>query len=153
MKKTVQIKNKKAYHDYEILETWESGISLLGSEVKSIRAGTVNMSAGWVHLTDELELLLENISISQYDKATLTNHEPTRPRKLLMHKKEIIKIANKMQSASLTLIPLKFYERKSLIKLQIGLARGKKKYDKRESDKKLTAKKEIAATIKKHNAS
>ena len=110
-KQAIQIKNKKAYHDYEILEGWECGISLLGSEVKSIRLGNVNLGGGWVHISDRLELELENVHIGQYEKATLTNHEPTRRRKLLMHKKEIIKISNKMQSTGATLVPLKLYEK------------------------------------------
>ena len=140
-KQAIQIKNKKAYHDYEILEGWECGISLLGSEVKSIRLGNVNLGGGWVHISDRLELELENVHIGQYEKATLTNHEPTRRRKLLMHKKEIIKISNKMQSTGATLVPLKLYEKKSLIKLQLGLAKGKKPTIREKATKRLQLKK------------
>jgi len=152
IKKTIQIKNKKAYHDYTIVETYEAGISLLGSEVKSIRNGKANLSGGWVNITEGLEMQLENIHISQYDKASLENHDPKRRRKLLMHKKEIIKISNKTHNSHFTIVPLKIYETRSLIKIQIGLAKGKKNYDKRESDKKSTAAKEIAASMKKHNS-
>ena len=129
----------------------EAGISLLGSEIKSIRQGKISLGEGWIVLTQNLEAILEGVHINPYEQASFMNHEPLRRRKLLLHKKELIKLSNRLQSGGMTLVPLRVYETRSLIKVEIGLVRGKKSFDKRESDKQSSAKKEIAVALKRHN--
>lgn len=148
----IEIKNRKATHNYIIMERFEAGISLLGSEIKAIRQGKVSLGEGWVDISADLEIQLENVHIGKYKQASLFNHDPLRSRKLLLHKKEIISLANSIQSKGFSLVPLRLYEKRSLIKVEIALAKGKKHYDKRESDKKASAKKEIASAIKKYNS-
>ena len=136
-KKTFKLisKNRQAYFLYNILETYEAGISLLGTEVKSIRAGRVNLKDGYVFIRDS-EALLSNVHISPYKgSGSYFNHDPLRIRKLLLHKKEINKLIGKTQEKGLTLVPIKMYFKGSRIKLQIGLGKGKKLYDKRETVK------------------
>lgn len=148
----IEIKNRKASHNYTIVDKIEAGISLLGSEIKAIRQGKVSLSEGWVSLSNNLEAYLEGVHISEYKEASFLNHEPLRSRKLLLHKKEIIKLSNSVQSKGAALVPLRLYEKGSLIKVEIALVKGKKYHDKRESDKKQTAKKEIANAIKNKNS-
>lgn len=131
----LEINNKKAYFDYEILETYEAGIVLTGTEIKSIRLSNVNLKDSYA-LVRNNEVFLLNMHISEYKEGNIFNHNETRTRKLLLHKKEIFKIRDKISLDGLTLIPLKLYFKGSNIKILLGLARGKKMYDKRESIKK-----------------
>ncbi|POZ93315.1 SsrA-binding protein SmpB [Petrotoga halophila] len=129
---TILARNKKATHDYEIIETFEAGISLLGTEVKSSKAGKINFKDSFCKIENG-ELILYNIHISPYSGASIFNHDPERPRKLLLHKKEIRRLRSKVKQEGLTIIPLEFYvNNKGLIKVKIALAKGLKKYDKRE---------------------
>ena len=124
--------NKKARHDYFIEESYEAGIQLLGSEIKSIRGGKVTINDAFVTIKDG-EAFVHNMHISKYEFSNQFNHEETRTRKLLLHKKEIFKLFSKTREQGLTLIPLKIYLKEGLCKLEVGLAKGKKDYDKRES--------------------
>ena len=128
----MEIKNKKAYFDYEILETFEAGIVLKGTEIKSIRAGKANLKDSYAIIKNN-EVFLLNTHISIYEQGNIFNHEETRTRKLLLHKKEIKKLKEKLELNGLTLIPLKLYIKGNYAKIELGLARGKKLYDKRES--------------------
>jgi SsrA-binding protein len=122
--------NKKARHDYFILETYEAGLQLLGSEIKSIRLGKVNLNDAFVSFRSG-EAFVSNMHISKYDFSNRFNHEETRARKLLLHKKEIIKLYSQTKEQGHTIIPLKIYLKDGLAKVEIGLAKGKKDYDKR----------------------
>jgi len=133
-KSSVLAKNRKAFHEYHIEDTYEAGISLLGTEVKSIRDGRANLKESYVKPQGE-ELFLIDCHISPYSHGTSTNHEPTRPRRLLLNKREIRKLIVAVSQKGFTIVPLKFYLRGPLIKLQIGLAKGKQLYDKRETKK------------------
>ncbi len=142
------IYNKKAKRDYEILETLEAGISLLGSEVKSIRMGKINLDDSFV-LPKHGEMFLMNVKITPYQNAKYFGHEETRTRKLLLHKKEIEKWTSKFKEKRLTIIPLKIYfNDKNLIKVQIALCRGKKLYDKRFEEKKKEDQRNIQKALK-----
>jgi len=125
-------RNKKAFHDYEILETIEAGMVLLGTEVKSLRQGKANLKDSYAKIKRN-EVHLYGLHISAYSHATYDNHEPERVRKLLLHKFEIQRLYGKTQEKGFSLIPLKIYFKKSNAKVELGLARGKKLYDKRES--------------------
>ena len=128
----VLAKNKKAFHDYEILETFECGIELKGTEVKSAKEGNINLKDAFCKIENG-ELILYNVHISPYSSANVFNHDPERPRRLLMRKKEIIRLNSKVKKEGLTIIPLEFYVNdKGLIKVKVALAKGLKKYDKRE---------------------
>ncbi len=134
------IKNKKAYFDYEILEEYEAGIILQGSEVKSLRNGQCNVTDAYADIitanNGEEEVWLKNFHISEYKNAGKYNHKPTRERKLLLHKREIKKLIGKIKQKGFSLIPLELYfNNKGLVKLKLGLGRGKSKYDKRETIK------------------
>ena len=153
IKERIEIRNRKASHNYHIMEKIEAGISLLGSEVKAIRQGKMSLSEGWVSLSNGLEASLEDVHISHYKEASLQNHEPVRSRKLLLNKKEIIKLSNRVQAGGLSVVPIRVYEKGSLFKVEIALVKGKKYHDKRESEKKESAKKEIAYAIKNKNFS
>ncbi len=131
----MEIKNKKAYFDYEILESFEAGIVLKGTEIKSIRDGKVNLKDSYAVIKNN-EVFLLNTHISQYKEGNIFNHEETRTRKLLLHKKEIKKIKEQLEVQGLTLVPLKLYFKGEYAKILLGLAKGKKNYDKRESIKK-----------------
>src|SRR4030043_2009075 len=124
--------NRKAYHNYHIQETLEAGIVLKGSEIKSIREGKVNLSDAYAK-PENGELWLYNSHIASYDAARYNTHEPTRPRKLLLHRKEINTLAGKVTQKGLTLVPLKLYIKHGIAKLELGVAKGKKAYDKREA--------------------
>jgi len=124
--------NRKAYHDYHIQESLEVGIVLKGSEIKSIRAGKVNLRDAYAK-PENGELWLYNSHIASYDAASYNTHEPTRPRKLLLHKGEIDSFAGKVAQRGLTLVPLKLYIKHGIAKVELGVAKGKKVYDKREA--------------------
>ena len=135
-------KNRKARHDYHIEETYEAGIVLTGTEVKSVRNSRVNLKDSFARVEGG-ELFLYNMHISPYDPGNRYNHEPLRVRKLLMHKSEIGRLAGKIQEKGYALIPLKIYFKKSLIKIELGLARGKKLYDKRRDIAERDSKREV----------
>jgi SsrA-binding protein len=124
--------NRKARHDYYLLDTYEAGISLVGSEIKSIRAGHVSIQEAYVRIDGE-EAWLIDAHISPYDQANRYNHEPRRPRKLLLHKKEIYRLYDDVRRKSITIIPIRLYLKNGLAKVEIATARGKKKYDKRQA--------------------
>ena len=128
-------KNRKAWHDYHIIESFEVGIELKGTEVKSIRAGNVNLKESFARLLKG-ELYLMNMHINPYDHGNIHNHDPIRNRKLLMHKKQINKLIGKMVPQGLSLVPLSLYFKKKLVKVELALAKGKKHHDKRETIKK-----------------
>jgi SsrA-binding protein len=124
--------NRKAYHNYFILESVEAGIALTGTEIKSIREGRVSLGEGYIK-PEGGELWLVNAHIARYEAGSYMSHEPTRPRKLLLHRQEIRELARKVQERGLTLIPLKIYLKDNLAKVEVALAKGKKLYDKREA--------------------
>ncbi len=126
--------NRKAYHEYEILEKFEAGIALQGTEVKSIRQSKINLKESHVKVINN-EIMLVGCHISPYDFGNRFNHDPLRTRKLLMHKKEIFKLMGKVNEKGLALTALKVYLKKGLIKIEVALVRGKKLYDKRRSEK------------------
>jgi len=124
--------NRKAYHDYYVQDGMEAGIALTGSEIKSIRAGRVNMRDAYVR-PEKGELWLLNTHIARYDASSYMSHEPTRPRKLLLHSKQISNLTSRVKEKGLTIVPLKLYIKNSLAKVEIALGKGKKLHDKRES--------------------
>ncbi len=124
--------NRKAFHDYFVEERFEAGIELFGTEVKSIRQGTVNLKDSYLTISDG-ELFAKGIHISPYEKGNIFNRDPLRQRKLLMHKKEILKLRALSEKEGYTLIPLSLYFKKGRVKVEVGVCRGKKLYDKRES--------------------
>jgi SsrA-binding protein len=124
--------NRKARYDYFLFDTYEAGISLLGSEIKSVRAGQVSIKEAYVRVDGEQAWLID-AHISPYDQANRFNHEPRRPRKLLLHKKEIRKIYDEVRKKSVTIIPTRLYLKDGLAKIEIAVARGKKKFDKRQT--------------------
>ncbi len=124
--------NRKAYHEYHIEDTIEAGIALVGSEVKSVAAGKVSLTDAYCRVENG-EMWVHSMHIAPYDPAARFNHEPRRKRKLLLHKWEIARLGSKAEQKGYTLIPLKLYFRRGRVKLEIGLARGKRKYDKREA--------------------
>lgn len=138
----VAAQNKKAGHDYFILETYEAGIELYGTEVKSIRASAVNMKDSYCFI-EKGELYMSGVHISPYEKGNIFNKEPLRVRKLLMHKKEIMKLFGKVGTEGVTLVPLKMYFKGSRVKVEIGLCKGKKLYDKRDTEAKKQAMRDI----------
>jgi SsrA-binding protein len=140
--------NRKAYHNYFILDTIEAGIALTGSEIKSIRSGRVSLGEAYVRL-EEGELWLVNAHIARYDAASYQSHEPTRRRKLLLHGREISVLAAKTAEKGFTLVPLKLYIKGRTAKVEVGLARGKKRYDKRQSIMRRETEREIGRAIKK----
>jgi SsrA-binding protein len=141
--------NRKAHHDYAILETFEAGIALLGSEIKSVRENHVSLGEAYVR-AEHGELWLVGAHIARYEAASYMGHEPTRARKLLMHRKEIRILEGKLTEKGLTLIPLRMYIKERTAKLEIGLGRGKKLYDKRETIKRREDEREIERTLKTH---
>jgi len=139
--------NRKARHDYHIEEVFEAGLVLTGSEVKSLRDGRANLKDSYGRILKD-EAFLLNAHISPYPAANRFNHDPTRTRKLLLHKQEIRRLAGKVQERGLTLIPLKLYFKNGRAKVELALARGKKLYDKRESLRKKAAQREIERSLK-----
>ena len=140
-------RNRRAFHDYFIDERLEAGLGLLGTEVKSLRAGKCNLRDGYVRIEDR-EAWLENVHISPYPQANLQNHEPMRPRKLLLHRKEIDSLIGKVRQKGYTLIPLRVYFVRNRAKVEVGLARGKRQYDKREALAEADAKREMARAVR-----
>jgi SsrA-binding protein len=134
--------NRKARHDYEIVDSFEAGISLKGSEVKSLRAGKASLVDSFARIKKG-ELYLENCQIMAYDQASYNNHDPRRDRKLLMHKNEIFRLIKKTEEKGLTLVALKLYFKKGRAKVEIALARGKRQYDKKEAIKKRDLEREM----------
>jgi len=145
------IKNKKARFNYEILEKFEAGIALAGTEVKSIRAGKVKIEEAFCNITADYQLELLQMSISPYEFGNIHNHDATRRRRLLMHRREIIRLNSKIKEKGLTLIPVALYFKKDKVKVELGLGRGKKLHDKREILKKRDQKLEIDRAIKNTN--
>ncbi len=143
----MEIQNRKANFDYEIIETFEVGIVLTGTEIKSIRLGKANLKDSYAIIKNN-EIYLLNMHISKYDQGNIFNHEETRTRKLLMHKKEILKLRDRLDLEGSTLIPLKLYFKGSKAKILLGLAKGKKNYDKREAIKKKDIERQLARDLK-----
>ena len=139
--------NRKAYHDYQILETVEAGLVLLGTEIKAIREGRVNLREAYAK-GDGGELWLVNAHISQYSHGNVSNHEPTRPRKLLLHKDQIASLLGSVEQKGLTLVALKLYVKNHVAKVELGLARGRREYDKRQVIAKKEADREMRRTLK-----
>ena len=154
MEKTDNIKiianNKKAQHDYFILEKYEAGIELAGTEVKSLRQGRCNLKDSWCSIVKG-ELFVNGMHISPYDHGNIGSKDPMRVRKLLMHKREINKLFGTLQQQGLSLIPLSAYFKGSMVKLELGLCKGKKLYDKREDAARKTAKRDIDRAMKEQN--
>lgn len=139
--------NRRAYHDYFIDEKYEAGMALTGTEVKSLRSGRVNLRDGYVRL-DHHEAWLENVHISAYERGGYVNHEPLRPRKLLLHAREIASLIGKTRQRGYTLIPLRVYFARNHAKVEIGLARGKRQYDKRQALAAADARREMERALK-----
>ena len=140
-------KNKKAFHDYFITEKLEAGIVLSGTEVKAVREGRLNLKDSYAHIKDG-EAFLLNCHISPYSHGNRQNHDPTRTRKLLLHRKEIRKLIGKTREKGLTLVPLRVYLKRGRIKVELGLARGKRLYDKRETKRLKEMDREARAAMK-----
>lgn len=141
--------NRKARHDYFVIETYEAGIELFGTEVKSLRAGGVNLKDSYCEI-DGGEMFALGVHISPYEKGNIFNREPLRPKKLLMHKREIMKLAGLVSREGYTLVPLSLYFKGSRVKMAIGLCKGKKLYDKRDSIAKRDADRDIERAMKTH---
>jgi len=139
--------NRKAFHDYHLLETFEAGIVLLGTEVKAIREGRVNLRDSFARVEDG-EVFLYNVNISPYSHRGYADHEPLRRRKLLLHRDEIRKLIGKTVEKGMTLVPVRLYYKNGRVKVAVSLARGKKEYDKRETIKRREADRETRAAIK-----
>jgi SsrA-binding protein len=143
-------RNKKAYHEYHILEKYEAGIELFGTEVKSIRAGNINLKDAFCIIKNG-ELFTQGMHVSPYEKGNIFNRDPMRSKRLLMHKKEINRLNARIMQDGLALIPLSAYFKSSRVKLEIGLARGKKLHDKRDSATKRTSERDMQRNIKEKN--
>ena len=139
--------NKKAYHEYYILEKFEAGVELFGTEVKSIRQGNVNLKDAFCSVKDG-ELFARGMHISPYEKGNIFNRDPMRPKRLLMHKREIMRLYGRIKQDGLALIPLSMYFKDSRVKLELGLARGKKLHDKREAAAERSSAREMDRQIK-----
>ena len=147
MKKTVVSTNRKAYHEFHILENFEAGIQLKGSEVKSIREGSVSLKQSYI-VTRKGEAWIKALHIPSYSHTGYDGHDPLRNRKLLLHKREILKIDAKLAEKGLTAVPTKVYFKGGLVKFELGLAKGKKLYDKRASKKKRDVERDIQKALK-----
>jgi SsrA-binding protein len=139
--------NRKAYHDYHLLETFEAGVALLGTEVKAIREGRANLRDSFARV-DNGEVYLYNVNISPYSHRGYVDHEPLRPRKLLLHRNEIRKLIGKTVEKGMTLVPVRMYFKHGRVKVAISLAKGKKEYDKRETIKRRESDRETRAAMK-----
>ncbi len=142
--------NRKARHDYFVLETIECGIELVGTEVKSVRSGGVNLKDSWCSIEDG-EMFVRQMHISPYEKGNVFNRDPLRPRRLLLHKREIMRLFGMVKQEGLTLIPLSLYFKGSRVKVALGLCKGKQLHDKRDDMAKKAANREIERAIKEHN--
>ena len=148
-KTTRQIaENRKARHEYFVIETYECGIELVGTEVKSLRQGAVNLKDAYASISRDGQLWVEGMHVSPYEKGNIFNHDPLRRRRLLAHKREILKWMGQVQQQGLTLIPLALYFKNGKVKVALGLCRGKKLYDKRESAAKRDAERNIERASK-----
>jgi SsrA-binding protein len=141
-KEKVAATNRKALHDYFILETYETGIALKGTEVKSLRQGNANLQDGYALIRNG-EVFLIGMHVNPFEKGNINNHDPKRDRKLLLHKKEIRRLIGKTSEKGLTLVPLRVYFKNNIVKIELGLARGKKSYDKREAIKERETKRQL----------
>lgn len=150
MEKKVISTNRKAYHEYTIFEKYIAGIVLCGTEIKSIRKGAVNLKDGFAKIEDG-EIFLYGVNISPYEQGNRYNHEPERVRKLLLNKKEILKMLGKIKKEKFTIVPLELFLVNGYAKLEIGLAKGKKRYDKREDIAKKSQQRDIQRFIKSKN--
>ncbi len=144
-------RNRKAFHDYTVLERYEAGIELAGTEVKSIRQGTLNLKDAFCSVKNG-ELFVYGMHISPYEKGNIFNRDPVRPRRLLMHKREIMRLYGRIKQDGLALIPLSVYLKDSRVKLELGLCRGKKLHDKRDAAAEKAARRDIERTLKERNA-
>ncbi|MGC7871809.1 SsrA-binding protein SmpB [Desulfosporosinus sp. SYSU MS00001] len=144
--------NRKAFHDYFIEDRIEAGIILTGTEIKSIRNGRVNLKDSYAHL-DNGEIWVYQMHISPYEQGNRFNHDPLRPRKLLLHRSEINKLVGRIQQQGLTLIPTKMYLKRGLAKVELGVAQGKKNYDKRQALAEKESKRDIERALKDRNRS
>ena len=142
--------NKKAYHEYFVDESFEAGIELVGTEVKSLRAGAVNLKDAWCSIVDG-EMFVNGMHISPYEQGNIFNREPMRVRRLLVHKRDILRLFGQMKQQGYTLIPLSLYFKGSRIKVQVGVCRGKKLYDKREDAARRDMKREADRALKERN--
>lgn len=142
--------NRKAYHDYLVEETYEAGIALVGTEVKSLRAGRANLRDSFARVKGD-EVYLHNVHISPYSHGNIANHEPRRVRKLLLHKAEIKRLAGKVAERGLTLVPLRIYFKGNMAKTELALARGKARYDKRRAIAERDAKRDIERALRDRN--
>ena len=140
--------NRKARFEYEIIQTFEAGIALQGTEVKSLRVNRINMSDSYCRINEHLEIFMIHLHISPYEFGNRVNHEPLRERKLLMHKQEIRRLYGQLREKGRTLIPLKFYFKNGNVKVELALVRGKKIYDKRESMKRKDEDREVERALK-----
>ena len=141
--------NRKVRHDFEVLESFEAGLALRGSEIKSIRAGQVSIKEAFVRIDERLEAWLVDAHIAPYDPASRENHDPTRPRKLLLHRKQIAEMWDEVRQKGLTIVPTQVHLRDGRAKVQIALARGKRKYDKRQDILKKDMERELESQMKK----
>jgi SsrA-binding protein len=139
-------RNKRARHDYHILDSWEAGLVLTGTEVKSLRAGRASLADAYAGVEDG-EVWLRNVHIPEYDQGSWTNHEPRRTRKLLLHRKEILRLIGKTRESGLALVPLSMYFSDGKVKVEIALGRGKRSYDKRADLAKRDANREVARVL------
>ena len=146
----IAAQNRKAFHDYFVEDRYEAGIELFGTEVKSIRAGTLNLKDAYCIVKDG-ELLVIGMHISPYEKGNIFNRDPVRTRRLLMHKREIRKLHALIQQDGYTLVPLSVYFKDARVKVEVGLCKGKKNYDKREAAAQRDAKREISRTLRERN--
>ena len=144
-------KNRKARFEYEIQNTMEVGIVLKGTEVKSIRAGQINITESFCRVDDHLQVYLLNAHVSQYDFGNIHNHDPLRPRRLLLHRSEIRRLYGQVKEQGLTLIPIKIYLKGGIIKMELALGRGKKMYDKRQTMKKRDAERDVERVLSERN--
>lgn len=144
-------RNKKAYHDYFVLESFEAGIELFGTEVKSVRQGKVNLKDAWCSI-EKGEIYVNGMHISPYEFGNIFNRDPMRKRRLLMHKREINRLYGQLKQQGLTLIPLSAYFNRGRLKIQVGLCKGKKNYDKRESIASKDAEREAARELRSRNS-
>ncbi len=142
--------NKKAFHEYFVNESIEAGISLSGTEIKSVRQGGVNLKDAWCSV-DDGEMIIKQMHISPYDHGNIFNKPPMRPRKLLLHKREIMRLLGLSQQQGVALIPLSVYFKGSLVKVQLGVCKGKKLYDKRADAAKRAAARDIQRALKEQN--
>ena len=147
----IAAQNRKAYHDYFVEDKYEAGIELFGTEVKSIRAGTVNLKDSFCTVKDG-ELFARGLHISPYEKGNIFNRDPMRPKRLLMHKREIMKLNARVMQEGVALIPLSLYFKDGRVKLELGLCKGKKLHDKRDAEAERQAKRDMDRIIKERNA-